>query len=673
MNSSTDRLGNPSRVAGRGRIIFLQVVIAIGFAVAVGQLWRLQIVHKQGYQSQADANRFRLVEVAAPRGVVYDRQGRKLVQNVPSYRISIVPAALPEDSQARYAVLDRLSQLLEIPVSSTVASNATAALVPAGIAGTSEAPSSAMDVEPGIEEILAENTLSPYSPVAIKSGVDKQVAFLIEEEHTYLPGVIVEVNPRREYPSGALVSQVVGYVGAIPAEDTEYYLDQAEEDYTLDDRVGLMGVELTYEEELRGRKGLKHVEVDAFEREIQTLAIDPPEPGHNLVLTLDLDLQLSAEEALREGMRRVNSTAGVVIAMQPQTGEILAMVSLPSYDNNLFSKGISVEDYEQLSADPERPLVNHAIGGQYPPGSTFKVIPAAAGLQEKVIDLKTRLKCTGKLLLPNKYFPDDPTKAQPFVCWTQWGHGTIGIEEAIAQSCDIFFYHVGGGFEDFSGLGMDRLRAYARAFGLGEPTGIALAGESAGLVPDDVWKRVNYGESWVTGDTYNAVIGQGFILVTPLQLLNATVAVANGGTLYRPQVVRQILDTEGNVVQGFVPEIIRTVPVSAENLAIVREGMRAAVTRGTAHRVNLAEIAVAGKTGTAEYPGPRDAEGNLPTHAWFTAFAPYEEPEIAVLVFVSGGHEGAKVAVPIAAQILRSYFGLPTPVGEDIVAEAPGD
>jgi penicillin-binding protein 2 len=653
-------------------------VIAISFVVVVAQLWRLQIVQTQGYQTRSDANRFRLVAVDAPRGVIYDRQGRLLVQNVPSYTISIVPAALPDDSQARDTVLTRLAQLLEMPVSNTTASRAlggaaTASLVSDGTAGTGGGSSSARGSESSIEEILAENTLSPYAPVAIKASVDKQVAFLIEEEHSYLPGAIVEVTPRREYPSGALVSHVVGYVGAIPAEDTAYYLDQADEDYTLRDRVGLMGVELTYERELRGRKGQKHIEVNAFEREITTLAIDPPEPGHSLVLTVDLDLQLAAEQALREGMRRVNSTAGVVIAMQPQTGEILAMVSLPSYDDNLFSKGISFEDYEQLSADPERPLVNHAISGQYPPGSTFKIIPAAAGLEEKVVDLKTRIKCTGKLLLPNKYFPDDPTKAQPFVCWAPFGHGTLGIEDAIAQSCDIFFYHVGGGFEGFTGLGIDRLGAYARAFGLGERTGIALPGESPGLTPNELWKRVNYGESWVTGDTYNAAIGQGFVLVTPLQLLNATVAVANGGTLYRPQLIHQILDADGNTVQGFVPEIIRQVPVSAQNLAIVREGMRAAVTRGTAHRVNLAEVAVAGKTGTAEYPGPRDAEGNLPTHAWFTAFAPYEDPEIALLVFVSGGHEGAKVAVPIAAQILRAYFGLPTPVGEDIVAAPPGD
>jgi penicillin-binding protein 2 len=466
---------------------------------------------------------------------------------------------------------------------------------------------------------------------------------------------------------------VLGYVGRIPAENAEDYLRQTDEEYTLNDRVGLMGVEATFEKELRGKKGLKHVEVDAFEREVNVLAVDPPQPGHNLVLTLDMDLQQAAENALREGMRRVNSTAGVVVAMNPQTGEILAMVSLPSYDNNLFARGISFKDYAELSNDPERPLMNHALSGQYPPGSTFKIIPAAAALEEKIIDQRTTLVCKGQLLLPNKYFPDDPTKAQVFKCWNQWGHGAENVVGALADSCDIYFYQVGGGFENFNGLGMDKLGAYARAFGFGSPTGIALPGESTGLIPDDKWKRINYGEPWVTGDTYNATIGQGYVLVTPLQLLNAAAAIANGGTLYRPQVVYEVVDNAGHVVKGFSPEVIRQVPVSAQNLNLVREGMRAAVTRGTAHRANLAQVAVAGKTGTAEYPGPRDAEGNLPTHAWFIAFAPYEDPQIALVVFVSGGHEGAKIAAPIAAKILRAYFGLPQPAGEDIVGPPPGD
>jgi len=644
-----------NNASSRLRILILQILILGAFAVLGVQLWRLQILQTQGYQSQADANRFRLVAIDAPRGVIYDRQGRLLVRNVPNYSVAIVPAALPKDETVRQAVLTRLSELLEIPVSSKVASTG------------------GVGVRPGIEEILEENTTTPHTPVSIKTDVDKQVAFLLEEEHLYLPGVVVEITPRREYPTGILTSHVVGYVGRIPAERVHDYLDQADEDYTINDRVGLMGVEAAYEKELRGRKGVKHIEVDAFEREVNVLAIDPPQPGNSLLLTLDVDLQRVAEAALREGMRRVDSTSGVVIAMDPQTGAILSMVSLPSYDNNLFARGISTEDYGQLSDNPEHPLVNHAISGQYPPGSTFKIIPAAAALEEKVIDLETHLKCEGELLLPNKYFPNDPTKAQVFKCWNKWGHGSLDIIGGIAQSCDIYFYQVGGGFEDFRGLGMEKLSEYARAFGFGEPTGIALSGESAGLIPDDRWKRVNYGEHWVTGDTYNAVIGQGYVLVTPLQLLNAAVAVANGGTLYRPQVLYKIVDTEGRTIRDFAPEVIRQVPVSAQNLAIVREGMRAAVTQGTAHRINLAEVAVAGKTGTAEYPGPRDEEGILPTHAWFIAFAPYEEPEIALVVFVSGGHEGAKVAVPIAAKILRAYFGLPQPVDEDIVAPPPGD
>jgi len=633
----------------------LQILVVCAFAVLVVQLWRLQILRTSGYQAQADANRFRLVPIDAPRGVLYDRQGRLLVRNMPVYTVSIVPASLPADREARQAVLTRLSQLLDMPVSRQVAS--------AGDMGT----------QPGIEDILAQNTISPYAAVTIKSNVDKQAAFLIEEEHLYLPGAVVEISPRREYLTGAATAHIVGYMGGIPAERVQEYLGDPDQDYAIRDHVGLMGLEATYEKELRGQRGIKHVEVDVYEREVNVLAIDLPEPGHNLLLSLDLELQQAAEDALRTGMVRIGSTAGVVIAMNPQTGEILALVSLPSYDNNLFARGISVQDYTLLSTDPERPLVNQAISGQYPPGSTFKIVGAAAGLEEQVIRRDTRLSCAGRLLLPNRYFPDDPSKAQVFRCWASWGHGSLNVVDAIAQSCNIYFYHVGGGFRDFVGLGMDTLGAYCRAFGFGERTGIALLGESPGLIPDDRWKRTNYGEPWVTGDTYNAVIGQGFILVTPLQLLNATAAIANGGTLYRPQLVHRIVDHEGRVVKDFVPEVIRQVPVSAQNLELVRVGMRSAVTNGTAHRVNLAEVAVAGKTGTAEYPGPRDAEGLLPQHAWFTSFAPYEEPEIALVVFVSGGHEGAKVAVPIAARILRSYFGIPQPPGEDIVAPPPGD
>ena len=637
------------------RLTLYQLAILVVFGALTARLWRLQVLHAQDYLTKADSNRFRLVSVDAPRGVIYDRNGQLMVRNVPSYCISIVPGALPEDPALRRTVLLKLSQLIGIPVDTKTASLG------------------AMGAQTGIEDILRTGATAPYTPVPIREGVEKSLALIIEEAQLSMPGVVVEATPRREYPSGALTSHVLGYVGRMSAEDAQSYLQQQDQDYAINDRIGVMGIEAAFERDLRGLKGSKHVEVDAFERELEVLAIDPPLPGSNLILTLDLGLQQAAESALREGMRRVGSTAGVVVVMDPQSGNILAMVSLPSFDNNLFARGISIEDFQVLRSDPERPLLNHAISGQYPPGSTFKIFPAAGALEEGVLSRTTKLQCKGELLLPNKYFPDDATKAQLFKCWYLPGHGQLSVVEALALSCDIYFYQVGGGLDNFSGLGIEKLSEYARAFGFGQPTGIALQAESPGLIPDDKWKRINYGEAWVTGDTYNATIGQGYVLVTPLQLLNGTAAVANGGSVYRPQLVDQVVDGEGKVVRSYAPEVMRTLPVSPGNLSIVREGMRAAVTRGTAWRANLEAVSIAGKTGTAEYPGLRDENGILPTHAWFTAFAPYENPEIALVVFVSGGHEGAKIAVPIGARVLRAYFGLPQPPGEDIVGPAPGD
>jgi penicillin-binding protein 2 len=325
-----------------------------------------------------------------------------------------------------------------------------------------------------------------------------------------------------------------------------------------------------------------------------------------------------------------------------------------------------------LQEDPYRPLVNHAISGMFPPGSTYKIIVASAGLEEKVIDINTRLYCGGILWLPNRFYPEDPSLAQPFYCWIYHDyhghHGSLSIVSALGQSCDIFFYQVGGGYRDrFEGLGEERIGYYAELFGMGARTGIDLPGEASGLVPSAKWKRVNYSESWVTGDTYNMAIGQGFVLVTPLQLLNAAATIANGGTLYRPQIVREVIDGEGNIVKAFAPDVIRHLPISPENINTVRQGMRAAVAGAgaTAWAINVPGVAVAGKTGTAEFfidrnkdgIPDRDREGNLPTHAWFTAFAPYENPEIALVVFVFGGGEGSGVAVPIANDILNYYFG----------------
>jgi penicillin-binding protein 2 len=373
-----------------------------------------------------------------------------------------------------------------------------------------------------------------------------------------------------------------------------------------------------------------------------------------------VELQRYVEKALREGMRTAKSPVGVAIAMDPRTGQVLALVSLPSYDSNLFSGGISYSDYAVLSADPNHPLFNHAISGLYPPGSTFKIVSATAILAENIVDQTTMLFCPGTLYLPNKYAPDDPTKAQPFNCWYRRGHGELNVLGALIQSCNIYFGKAVGGYGDLNGLGYPLLARYAHELGFGEPTGIDLSGEAPGLIPDDAWKRANYEEDWVTGDSYNAAIGQGFILATPLQMLSATCTVANGGTVLRPQVVYQVTDSAGQVEQGFAPVVAHMLDVPSEKLELVRRGMLEAVQYGTAWLARVPGLTVAGKTGTAEF-GEVDDKGNRPSHAWFTCFAPYEDPEIAVVVFLQGGGEGSQTAAPVAAEILRYYFGLNQP------------
>ena len=656
----------------RIRVIVYRVIMVVALAALVGQLWRLQIVRGDYYQEAADVNRFRLEESPAPRGIIYDRRGHILARNMPQVKVSVIPAYLPEDPAERRQLLYKLADLLNMPFASPPMSPAL-----------TDDPQSMLEPEgqpkPSVLSILEEAELAPYRPAVLKSDVPRDVAMILEEEHLDWPGVLVQAVPVREYLYGSLLSHILGYIGPIPQEEAETY---SALDYDVNrDLVGLASLEYAFEEELRGKRGQKLVEVDVAGREIRS--VGEPQPalaGHSLRLTLDLDLQKAMEESLQRQLRASFKKQGVAIAMNPQTGEILGMVSLPSYDNNAFTGGISSEELAELHENPEHPLVNHAISGMFPPGSTFKMVPAAGGLEEEVITEATRLYCGGILWLPNRYYPEDPSLAQPFYCWIHHDyhgyHGSLSLISALGQSCDIYFYQVGGGYRDrFEGLGEERLGYYAELFGFGERSGIDLPAESPGLVPTVKWKRVNYSESWVTGDTYNMSIGQGFVLATPLQVLNAAAAVANGGTLYRPQLVHEIIDSDGATVRAFAPDVIRQIPVSSENLELVRQGMRNAVAGagGTARTMNVPGVAVAGKTGTAEYfidrnkdgVPDRDREGNLPTHAWFTAFAPYDDPEIAVVVFVFGGGEGSASAVPVASDILNHYFS------RDIGASSP--
>jgi penicillin-binding protein 2 len=633
------------------------------FAILVVQLWRLQMMQGEYYQEAADINRFRLAQIAAPRGVIYDRRGYLLARNMPQLTVSIIPAYLPDDEAQRRDLLFRLGDMLDMPMTSPPpVREARGEVRPA----TEAEP----DSEPGILDILSEAEMAPYRPALLKKEVPRQVAMVLEEEHLDWPGVLVQAEPVREYLYGALVSHVLGYIGPIPEEQVEAYeADGYDPNRHL---VGLTGVESAFERELRGRDGQKLVEVDVAGREVRT--VGQPQatvPGYNLRLTLDLGLQQAIRDILQEQLDTLHKSQAVAIAMNPQTGEILAMVSLPSYDNNEFTGGISMQALKALQEDPDRPLVNHGISGQFPPGSTFKIVVASGALEEQVVTESTRLYCGGILWLPNRFFPEDPSLAQPFYCWIHHGsygrHGSMSIVSAIGQSCDIYFYQAGGGYRDrFQGLGPERLAYYAELFGFGSRSGIDLPGETGGLIPTAKWKRVNYSESWVTGDTYNMSIGQGFVLATPLQVLNAAATIANGGTLYRPQIVYDIQDDEGNTIRAFAPDVIRQVPVSPKNINLVRQGMRAAVAGpgATAWAMNVPGISVAGKTGTAEFfvdrnkdgLPDRDREGNLPTHAWFATFAPYENPEIALVVFISGGGEGSGAAVPVAREILTYYF-----------------
>ena len=678
----------------RLRLIVLRVLVVLVFVFLAFETWRLQVTRGQEYSLLADRNRFRVVTLDAPRGVMYDRSGHQMVRNQPSFNVVVIPAFLPDDRTARAHVFARLSEWLEMPITTKRSPGDAMVLRQPGpfLSGWSGAPwdrqsgdgvgGPGASVPMGVGDIVESASLiAPYQPITIKEDVDPTVAALLEEASLDLPGVLVEVVPVRDYLAGDLTAKIIGYTGSIPPARLEEFGARG---YAPNERVGLTGLELQYEDLLHSTKGEETIEVDVSGRKVRAVG-DPilAQPGHNLKLTLDMDLQQAVADALSEGIRETDQRAGVAIVMDPRSGQILAMVSLPTYDNNLFIGGISVRDYVALSADKRRPLVDHAIAGLYPPGSTYKMIPAAGALQEGVVTPDTIIVAEGTLWVPNKFFPDDPELAQPFYCWYREGHGRVNLTRALAVSCDIYFYQIAGGFEPsgFVGLGEDLLGYYAELFGMGNPTGIDLPGEVAGLVPTPKWKRINYAETWVTGDTYNMGIGQGFVLATPLQILNMMAAVGNMGLLYRPYLVQEILDADGNVVERREPQVIRDLldTISPETLGLVRSGLEAVTAPGgTAEELFVPGVPVAAKTGTAEfcdnYPACLDKEGRVRTsHAWFTAYAPAHDPEIAVVVLVYGGGEGSITALPIAGEVLRYYFGLePEEEPEEPVPAPPG-
>lgn len=665
------------------RYTVIYAVIGLVLAVYVVKLFSYQIIDNETYLAQADENRTREISIQTERGIIYDRNGYILASNVASYNLTITPALLPSEEGAMEEVFRQLSQLINVPVNNGEINDETVRLF------------TPCQTEMGITQIVyIARTNAPYSPVRVVCNIDETTAMIIRERTIDLPGVSIEIVPIREYPTGSLTADVVGFLGPIPAVLSEEY--EAQGLVADRDKVGYAGVEAQLQDILSGTNGLRVVEVDAAGAEVREL--EPPIeaiPGLNVELTIDTRLQAAAQAALLGEINfwntwfnetRINNA--VVIAINPQTGELLAMVSYPTFENNRMAREIPAYYYEQLAADPTLPLFNHAISAELPPGSVFKMAAAIGILNEGVVTATQEIFDPGQITLISRYSENEEGTPQNYVCWLETGHGYLDFLGGVANSCDVYFYKVGGGFgeEVPQGLGIWRLGEYARALGYARLTGIELPGEADGLMPDPTWKRINLGQNWSTGDTYIATIGQSWVLATPLQVLISFAVLANDGVYMQPTIVHRILDNNGNVVQDFEPQVVwditqdplihvydletweltgemRTVEPWVVQLA--QDAMREVVSSGTAvDEFTDMEVPSAGKTGTAEYcddvaqANGRCIPGSWPTHSWYVGYAPYDNPEIAVVAFVYNGGEGASVAAPIVRQVMEAYFAL---------------
>jgi penicillin-binding protein 2 len=678
----------------RSRLLFMRVVFVIGIIVLLYRVYWLQQTQGEELQTQAEDNQIARLLIDPPRGVIFDRNDQPLAVNDPSFNVTITPAFLPDDEEERQAIFERLSILTGVPVTNTIQQDSLletadpsmvstytrlAQLYGAPVQETLDITGIVPSLPDSIEAIVNRFSFAPYLPATIRAGVPITLAYTIEQESVFLPGVRVIEEPIRRYPSGEFTAHMIGYMGPIPNEN---WLNLG---YQRDDRVGWAGLESSMEIELAGQKGERQIEVDWTGRELRQIGPTiAPVSGQNLHLTLDIDLQMAAYDILLDAMERrravpdpftrqlVEVEQGVVIALNPNTGEILAMVNVPTFDNNRFSTEVPVDYYLSLARNDYTPLVNHAISGTYPPGSTFKLVPASGALEEGVISPFRVLFDPGQITIPNRFAPNDPGRAQTFVCWLRTGHELMNMITGIANSCDVYFYKVTGGFdqdgETIQGLGIDRLHEYADQFGFGRVQGIELPLEAPGNNPSQAWKRQTHGEPWSTGDDYNAGIGQGYVTSTPLQVAQMAAVVANGGFLYRPTIIHHISDGEGNVVVPFEPEVLNSVDVDRQWLDVVAQGMRlvnqeGGTGSGYVDWFDEFGITSAGKTGTAEYCDNIAIERGwciegqiLPTHSWYVGYAPYEDPEIVVVAFIFNADEGSQWAAPVAREVMAAYF-----------------
>lgn len=626
---------------------YLVFLVLFAFAFLLGRSFFLQVAKNDYYSFLSEGNRLRAEVIEPKRGIIYTKDLQPLVRNTANFVVYFKPIDLPADELERDELLRKVSSILTGETVKTDGEKVS------GLSVSSDTP-----LFYQFKEALSKikrGSLESYQPLFAVDNIPYEKAMLLELQLPDLPGVFLSSKIRREYLQPETDSSTRGQVSSSPTiletsslahilgytgKIDEPELQSLGQDYSLIDYVGKIGLEYSWEKELKGRPGKKNIEVDALGRQKKIINEEPAEDGHNLQLSLDYNLQRKIEELALIHLERAKLRRASVVAVNPKNGEILALVSLPAYNNNLFARGISQTDYSAFANDPDRPLFNRAVSGEFPSGSTIKPIFSAGALQEGIITPVTSFLSNGGLRIGQWFFPD----------WRSGGHGQTNVRKAIAESVNTFYYYIGGGYGDFRGLGLDGLVKYSELFGLGQASGIDLPGERSGFVPTEEWKRAVKKEPWYIGDTYHFAIGQGDVLVTPLQVANYTAALANGGTLYKPHLVSKILGSDNQIVREVEPEIIRDEIIDGDYLRVVQEGMRQTVTAGSARSLASLPVEVAGKTGTAQWSSTKEP------HAWFIGFAPYNDPEIALVILVEEGTGGDTMATPIARDILSWYF-----------------
>ena len=579
------------RDAWARRVLGLIAITAVGFVCLLGQLWYLQVLEGVRLREMSEKNRIRVRPVAAPRGILFDRNGLALVDNRPAFTLSLIPRDMEDPTN----VLARLAVLLKIPIAE-------------------------------LQDSLARVPADSLRPVRVRRGLSLADVAKVEEWKLELPGVVVEVEPERVYPTSSFAAHLLGYVREVSEEQAK------QGRYRRGDMIGQSGLERLLDEYLRGRDGGERIEVDALGRPVKVIQRDEPRPGGQVITTVDRRIQEAAERVMA-------GRAGSIVVMDPRTGDVLAMTSSPSFPLDRFTGNLDREAWNALMRDPAHPLLNRALQGQYPPGSVFKLVVAAAGLQERVLTPMDRTYCNGVFSIGSHTFKD----------WLTGGHGHVDLRGAIVQSCDVFFYQAG------LKVGPEAIARYARAFGLGAASGVDLPGEKIGLMPSPSWKRERFGRPWTAGETVNVAIGQGQVLVTPLQVARMFSAFANGGVLWKPRLIQRVEKADGSLAYAESTKMSGQIDLAPVIWDYLRQAMAGVVSEGTGIAAKVPGIAVAGKTGTAQTVSNSDSARGQ-DHAWFASFAPADDPQVVVVVLVERGGKGGQVAAPIAKQMYQAIF-----------------